>query len=63
MAEKGYYYETNENGKIVVVDKKTGKRELLDELISRAAESGHLKTMEQQMADEHAKNVDEIEEV
>ena len=63
MAEKGYYYETNENGKVVVVDKKTGKRELLDELISRAAESGHLKTMEQQMADEHKKNVDEIEEV
>lgn len=67
MADKGYHFETDENGVRVEVDHKTGKRTPVDELVRQAVERGDLLTMEQAMANEHygrdMRKVDEIEEV
>lgn len=69
MAEKPYYFETDENGVRVMVDRETGEKTPVNDIIDQALADGSLKTMEQQMADEHAKKakkgegVDDIEEV
>jgi hypothetical protein len=59
MKDKPYYFETDENGVRVMVDKKTGKKTPVNDIVNRAAAEGRLKTMEQQMAEERAKkNID-----
>jgi len=67
MAEKPYYFDWDENGVRVMIDRKTGKKTPVNDIVNRAAEEGRLVTMEQAMANEHRRkkkaDVDEIEEV
>ena len=67
--EKSYYFDWDENGVRVMIDRKTGKKTPVDEVVNRAAEEGKLVTMEQAMANEHKRkqekgnaDIDEIEE-
>lgn len=70
MAEKPYYFDWDENGVRVMIDRKTGKKTPVNDIVNRAAEEGSLVTMEQAMANEHRRkqekkkaDMDEIEEV
>lgn len=66
MKQKPYYFDWDENGVRVMIDRKTGKKTPVNEIVNRAAEEGRLVTMEQAMANERKKkkaDVDEIEEV
>ena len=61
-----YFYETDKNGTRMRVDKKTGEKIPVDDIVNQAITEGKLKTMEQQMADKHAKqkkDIDTIKEV
>ena len=65
MAEKPYYFDWDENGVRVMVDRKTGKMTPVNEIVSNATEEGRLTTMDQAMANEHRDkepDIDEIEE-
>lgn len=66
MKQKPYYFDWDENGVRVMIDRKTGKKTPVNEIVNRAAEEGRLVTMEQEMANERKKkkaDVDEIDEV
>ena len=66
MKEKPYYFDWDENGVRVRIDRKTGKKTPVNEIVNRAAADGKLVTMEQAMANERKKkdaSVDEIDEV
>ena len=67
MAEKPYFFMTDENGVAMCVDRATGKRTPVDDIVRQAAERGDLVTMEQGMSNEHygrnMAQVDVIEEV
>ena len=67
MAEKPYFFMTDANGVRMCVDRATGKRTPVDDVVRQAAERGDLVTMEQAMSNEHygrdMTRVDTLEEV
>lgn len=66
MKEKPYYFDWDKNGIRVMIDRKTGKKTPVSEIVRSAAKEGRLITMEQAMANESkkkgeiAKTFDEI---
>ena len=54
-ATKAYYFDTDKNGTRVMIDRKTGQKKPVSEIVRQAASSGALLTMEQAMANESKK--------
>lgn len=54
-ATKAYYFDTDKNGTRVMIDRKTGQKKPVSEIVRQAASSGAILTMEQAMANESKK--------